>query len=67
LKDLLDDPSTQGLVGGGGLGPPPLILSHRARRADDAFGDLTELCLGVIQAEYQPPRTDPAQGDARLA
>jgi len=48
LKDFLEDAPTQGLVGGGGLGPPPLILSHRARRANDAFGDLTELGFRVI-------------------
>jgi hypothetical protein len=67
LKYFLEDAPTQGLVGGGGLGPPPLISLHRARRADDAFGDLREIRRRVIQAEYQPSRTDPTQGDARFA
>jgi len=67
VKDFLEDASTQGLVGGGGLGPPPLTLLHGARRTDDAFRDLPEIRRRVVQAEYQPPRTDPTQGDARLA
>ena len=67
LKHFLEHAATQGFVGGGGLGPPPLVLLHRARGGDDALGDLGEIRRRVVQAEYQAPGADPAQGDAGLA
>ncbi len=60
---LPEDLPADGFVGHRGFAPPPAILLHLAGGGDKSVGDLSEIGVGVVQAEDETAGADPAQRD----
>src|SRR5215475_12972007 len=60
-EHLFEDLALDVLVGELAVVPPPAVLLHLGRGGDEAVGDLVEVGIGVVEAEDQPSRADPAQ------
>src|ERR1044072_5546281 len=60
-QHLFQDLPLDGLVGQRGVVPPPAVALHLLGRRHKAVGHLGEVRIRVVEAEYQPAGSDPAQ------
>src|SRR5215471_19457577 len=63
-EHLFEDLALDVLVGELAVVPPPAVLLHLGRGGDEAARDLVEVGVGVVEAEDQAARADPAQREA---
>src|SRR5689334_21737393 len=63
-EHLFEDLAHDVLAGELAVVPPPAVLLHLGRGGDEAARDLVEVGIGVVEAEDQPARADPAQREA---
>src|SRR5215207_8023958 len=60
-KHLFQNLPLDVLVGHRGIVPPPAVALHLFGRRDKTVDHFAEIRVGVVQAEDQPSRSDPAQ------
>src|SRR5215831_15916094 len=65
--DFTKQPAPDRLVRRGAMAPPPAVLLHRLGGRYKAIGDRVKIGVAVIEAEDQPPGSDPAQRQALRA
>src|SRR5579872_6948097 len=63
-QHLFEDLAADGLVGQRAITPPPAVALHLSGGRDKALLHFRKIGIAEVQAEDQPPRSDPAQRQA---